>query len=185
MSNTDPRTLQEAIRYFSDANNCLSYLAARRWPNGVVCPTCGRKDVSFVTARRVWQCKTRHPKAQFSVKVGTVFEDSPLGLDKWLPAVWMIANCKNGISSYELARDLGVTQKTGWFMLHRIRLAMQESGGKLRGVVEVDETFIGGKARNMHAAKRRAKIHGTGGTDKAIAMRRTPLRRSWVGDLHR
>src|SRR6266545_5375974 len=143
MSNAEPRTLQEAIRYFSDPDNCLNYLAARRWPNGVICPTCGRKDVSLVAARRVWQCKTRHPKAQFSVKVGTVFEDSPLGLDKWLPAIWLIANCKNRISSYGLARGLGVTQKTGWFMLHRIRLAMQESGGMMSGQIEVDETYIG------------------------------------------
>ena len=170
MGNTEPRTLQEAIRYFSDPDNCLNYLVSRRWPDGVVCPTCGRKDVSFVAVRRVWQCKTRHPKSQFSVKVGTVFEDSPLGLDKWLPAIWLIANCKNGISSYELARDLGVTQKTGWFMLHRIRLAMQESGGKLRGEVEVDETFIGGKARNMHESKKREKIHGRGPKDKVIAL---------------
>jgi transposase-like protein len=126
--------------------------------------------VTFVPARRVWQCKTRHPKSQFSVKVGTVFEDSPLGLDKWLPAAWLICNCKNGISSYEIARDLGVTQKTAWFMLHRIRLAMQDSGGKLSGEIEVDETFIGGKARNMHASKRREKIHGRGPQDKAIAF---------------
>src|SRR5262249_15176813 len=128
-------------------------------------------DVTFVPARRVWQCKTRHPKCQFSVKVGTVFEDSPLGLDKWLPAAWMIANCKNGISSYEIHRALGVTQKTAWFMLHRIRLAMQDTnGGKLSGHVEVDESFIGGKARNMHAAKRKEKITARGGKDKAIAM---------------
>ncbi len=172
MSNAEPRTLQEAIRYFSDPDNCLNYLAARRWPNGVVCPTCGRKDVSFVAARRVWQCKTRHPKAQFSVKVGTVFEDSPLGLDKWLPAIWLIANCKNGISSYELARDLGVTQKTGWFMLHRIRLAMQESGGMMSGQIEVDETYIGGKARNMHASKRSKKVtaHGVKGKAAVFGM---------------
>src|ERR1700730_4676550 len=166
----EPRTLQEAIKHFANPDNCVAYLVTRRWRNGVVCPTCGSKEVSYVPARRVWQCKTRHPKCQFSVKVGTIFEDSPLGLDKWLPAVWMIANCKNGISSYELARGLGVTQKTGWFMLHRIRLAMQESGGKLSGNVEVDETFIGGKARNMHASKRRAKIHGRGPGDEAIVL---------------
>jgi len=165
-----PKTLQAAIIYFADADNCLSYIAARRWPNGVACPTCGRKDVSFVAARRVWQCKTRHPKSQFSVKVGTVFEDSPLGLDKWLPVVWMVANCKNGVSSYEIHRAIGVTQKTAWFMLHRIRLAMQDSGGKLNGEVEIDETFIGGKARNMHASKRKKNIHGRGPTDKAIAL---------------
>lgn len=168
---TEPRTLQEAILYFSNADNCLNFLAARRWKTGVVCPTCGRKDVTFVPARRVWQCKTRHPKCQFSVKVGTIFEDSPIGLDKWLSAFWMIGSCKNGISSYELMRDLGVTQKTAWFMLHRVRLAMQEThGGKLSGKIEVDETFIGGKARNMHSAKRKEKIQGRGVSGKAVVM---------------
>lgn len=127
----EPKTLAEAIRYFSDADNCLTYLVARRWPNGVVCPTCGRSDVSFVPSRRLWQCKTRHPKAQFSVKTGTILEDSPLGLDKWLPVMWMVANCKNGVSSWEIHRSLGVTQKTAWFMLHRIRLGMQ-SDSKLK-----------------------------------------------------
>src|SRR5574340_854694 len=147
-----PQTLTDAVVYFSDQNNCLNYLASRRWPNGVTCPTCGSKDVGFIASRRIWQCKTRHPKAQFSVKTGTIFEDSPLGLDKWLPAVWMIASNRNGISSWELSRALGVTQKTAWFMLHRIRLAMQDErrGGKLGGEVEVDESYIGGKARHMH-----------------------------------
>src|SRR5690348_14846655 len=164
---TEPKTLQDAIVYFANPDNCVAYLVARRWPNGVSCPTCGRKDVAFVPSRRLWQCKTRHPKAQFSVKTGTLLEDSPLGLDKWLPVMWMVANCKNGVSSWEIHRSLGVTQKTAWFMLHRIRLAMQGSdGGKLSGEVEVDETFIGGKARNMHPDKRRQKITGTGGKDK-------------------
>src|SRR5215212_3167483 len=143
MSSGEPKTLQQAIIYFADADNCLNYLVARRWPNGVACPNCGRTDVTFIAARRVWQCKARHPKAQFSVKVGTIFEDSPLSLSKWLPAVWMITNCKNGVSSWEIHRAIGVTQKTAWFMLHRIRLAMQEDCGGLRcGEVEVDETFI-------------------------------------------
>lgn len=157
MGNTEPKTLQQAIVYFSNPDNCIAYLSARRWPAGVVkCPNCGSENVTFMASRRVWQCKARHSKAQFSIKVGTIFEDSPLGLDKWLPAIWMIAGCKNGISSYEIHRALGVTQKTAWFMLHRIRLAMQdEDGGKLSGEVEVDETFIGGKSRNMH--KRNAK----------------------------
>ena len=167
----EPTTLREAIVYFSDPNNCLNYLVARRWRKGVVCPTCGSKDVSFVPSRRLWQCKTRHPKSQFSIKVGTIFEDSPLGLNKWLPTVWMITNCKNGISSWEIHRAIGVTQKTAWFMLHRVRLAMQGNrGGKLGGEVEVDETFIGGKSRNMHKNKRAEKIHGTGGADKAIVF---------------
>lgn len=169
-SERDPKTLREAIVYFANPDNCLHYIAVRRWPDGVICPTCGSKEVTFVPARRVWQCKVRHPRYQFSVKVGTIFEDSPLGLDKWLMAMWMIANCKNGVSSWEIHRSIGITQKCAWHMLHRIRLAMQESGGMLCGEVEVDETFIGGKARNMHKAKRREKITGTGGHDKAIAF---------------
>jgi len=167
---TLPKTLQEAIVYFADADNCMNYLVARRWPNGVACPTCGRHDVTFIAKRRVWQCKTRHPKAQFSVKVGTIFEDSALPLSKWLAAIWMVTNCKNGVSSWEIHRSLGITQKCAWHMLHRIRLAMQDGDGKLSGEVAVDETFIGGKARNMHASKRRAKIHDTGGTDKAMVV---------------
>ena len=147
-----PKTLVDAIRYFEVPENCREYLVSRRWPNGVTCPTCGSKAVYFDTSRNGWECKTRHPKRKFTLKTGTVFEDSALGLDKWLPAVWMIANMKNGVSSHELARAIGVTQKTAWFMLQRIRLAMQDdwSGGKLGGEVEVDETYIGGKARNMH-----------------------------------
>src|SRR5258708_1869238 len=156
---SEPKTLQDAIIYFANADNCVAYLVARRWPNGVVCPSCGRTDVSYVPVRRVWQCKTRHPKAQFSIKVGTIFEDSPISLDKWLLAMWMLANCKNGISSYEISRATGITQKSTWFMLQRIRLALQgEDGGKLGGDVEVDETFIGGKARNMHGDVKGRKI---------------------------
>ncbi len=154
---SEPKTLTDAVRYFTNPDNCLDYLAVRRWPDGVTCPTCGRADVTFVPSRRVWQCKTRHPKAQFSIKTGTILEDSPLGLEKWLPVMWMVANCKNGVSSWEIHRSLGVTQKTAWFMLHRIRLGMQDTfggGGTLSGQVEVDETFIGGKARNVHKSKR-------------------------------
>jgi len=166
----EPKTLQEAILYFSDPDRCLDYLVARRWPNGVVCPTCGRTDARFLANQRKWQCKSVHHHRQFSVKVGTIFEDSPIPLEKWLPAVWVIVNCKNGISSYEVGRDLGVTQKTAWFMLHRIRLAMQTSSfvklGGNGGEVEVDETFIGGKARNMHLSKRKRRITGTGVWDK-------------------
>src|SRR6266403_1250403 len=152
----EPKTLQEAIIYFSNPDNCLAYIVARRWPNGVVCPNCGSDKVSFVPSRRVWQCKTRHPRAQFSVKVGTIFEDSPIGLDKWLCAMWLLVNCKNGISSCEMARDLGITQKSAWFLDHRIRFALYSgSFEKMSGHVEADETFIGGKARNMHVAQRR------------------------------
>src|SRR5216684_3542794 len=155
----EPKTLQEAIIYFADADRCLDYLALRRWPDGMpVCPVCGRKDAKFLASQRKWQCKSVHHHRQFSIKIGTIFEDSPIPLEKWLPAVWVIVNCKNGISSYEVARDLGVTQKTAWFMLHRIRKAMQNSSfmkmGGGGGEVEVDETFIGGKARNMHKSKR-------------------------------
>lgn len=169
----EPQSLQEAILFFSNPENCISYLVARRpeWANGVVCPVCGGDKVSFLKNHFRWQCSARHPKRQFSVKVGTIFEDSPLGLDKWLPCMWMILNCKNGVSSCEIARALNVTQKTAWFMLHRIRLAQQsKSGGKLSGEVEIDETFIGGKARNMHASKRSRVITGTGGKDKTIVM---------------
>ena len=139
------KTLQDAIIYFSDPDNCLQYMVARRWPHGVSCPTCGSADVRFLANQQRWECKENHPRKQFSVKVGTIFEESPLGLDKWLPAFWMIVNAKNGISSCELGRALGVTQKTAWFMLHRIRLAVQDgSMCGFAGNVEVDETFIGG-----------------------------------------
>src|SRR5436190_8894581 len=124
---SNPRTLTEAIRYFSDFNNCRDYMVPRRWVNGVVtCPVCGGASVYFDASRKGWECKTRHPKRKFTLKTGTVFEDSPLGLDKWLPCVWMIVNMKNGVSSHEIKRALGVTQKTAWFMLHRVRLAMQD-----------------------------------------------------------
>src|SRR4051794_40990779 len=170
---TAPKTLQEAILYFSDPDNCLAYMMVHRWPNGVVtCPTCGSPKVSFLANQRRWQCSTKHPKRQFSVKVGTIFEDSPLGLDKWLPAAWFVINCKNGVSSYEIHRDLGVTQKTAWFMLHRIRLAMQDDDGEqLSGEIEADETFVGGKVKNMHRRSRR-KIEATNGDNwgKAVVL---------------
>jgi transposase-like protein len=167
-----PRTLQEAILYFSEPDNCLNFIVAQRWPDGVSCPTCGRKDVVFLANRRKWQCKTVHHHRQFSVKVGTIFEDSPIGLDKWLAAMWMVCNDKNGISSYEIHRALGVTQKSAWFMAHRIRLALQNGGimGKLQGHVEVDETFIGGKARNMHKSRRDRMITGRGTKGKTVIM---------------
>lgn len=166
-----PKTLLEAIRYFADLDVATEFTARLRWPDGPVCPKCGVLDEKhyYLKTRRVWKC--RACKKQFSVKVGTIFEDSAIGLDKWLPAVWLIANCKNGISSYELAKDLGVTQKTGWFMLHRIRLAMQTGTfEKLSGQVEADETFIGGKARNMHKSKRKEKITGRGSSGKVAVM---------------
>jgi hypothetical protein len=170
----EPKTLQAAIQYFANPDNCLKALVARRWPDGVViCPTCGSKEVRFLSTRRLWECKGKHVRKQFSIKVGTIFEDSPLGLDKWLCAMWLLVNCKNGISSYEVSRDLGVSQKSAWHMMHRIRLAMQDdlTGGKLAGEIEVDETFIGGKARNMHKNdKRRKNLKGGGSAGKAIVL---------------
>ncbi len=167
-----PKTLQQAIIYFSDPKNCLNYLASKRWPDGVICPTCGRKDVTFLEKQNKWQCKSAHKQRQFSAKVGTIFEDSPLGLDKWLAAVWMIVNCKNGISSYEISRALGVTQKTAWFMDHRIRLAMQTGSfmKQMSGQVEVDETFIGGKARNMHRSVKARRLKGATGFEGKMAV---------------
>ncbi len=167
----EPTTLVEAIRHFSDPAACLDFMVRLRWPSGITCPTCESREVRFLSTRGLWECKVKHRKRQFSVKVGTIFEDSPIGLDKWLPAIWMIANAKNGISSYEIARSFGITQKTAWFMLHRIRLAMQTSSfQKFSGQIEVDETFIGGKARFMHKDRRAIRIKGTGGKDKTAVI---------------
>ena len=154
----EPKSLQEAILYFANPDNCLQYLAARRWRDGVVrCPNCGSDKVAFIPTRRLWECKSKHPKRQFSAKVGTVMEDSPIKLDKWLLAMWMLANCKNGVSSWELHRTIRVTQKSAWFMLHRLRYALQDETvtklGYTGGPVEVDETFVGGKIANMHKSR--------------------------------
>ena len=163
-TNVLPKTLQEAVQHFLKPEVCRAFVAEIRWPDGPCCPGCGSKNVRFLAMRGLWECKTRHAKRQFSVKVGTIFEDSPISLSKWLTAVWIIANAKNGVSSYEIARSIGVTQKTGWFMLHRIRLAMQSGTFvKLSGEVEVDETFIAGRARFMHKDRRDATIKGRGG----------------------
>lgn len=162
--NDAPQTLTEAIRFFADEDTCLQFMIQLRWPNGVTCPTCGSGAVSFISTRRVWKCRNKHDRQQFSIKVGTVFEDSPISLTKWLPAIWLLTSCKNGISSYELHRALKVTQKTAWFMLHRIRLAMQSGTfEKLSGQVEVDETYIGGKARNMHKERKDRILQGKRG----------------------
>lgn len=171
--NEQPKTLLEAIRYFSDLEVATQHVAATRWPNGPVCPACGVVDKShyYLKSRRVWKCRASACKKQFSVKVGTIFEDSAVGLDKWLAAMWMLANSKNGVSSCEIHRSIGVTQKTAWFMLQRIRLAMQQGSlEKLEGHVEADETFIGGKARNMHKDKRKEKIAGRGASGKVAVM---------------
>src|SRR5579871_3411837 len=162
----EPSTLQEAIVYFSNPDNCREYMVPRRWADGVTCPRCGSKAVKFQAKYNRWQCAVHHDRRQFTLKTGTIMEDSPLGLDKWLTAMWLVASNRNGVSSWELHRALKVTQKSAWFMLHRIRLAMQdeETGGKLGGEVEVDETWIGGKARNMHKARKQRAMEGkTGG----------------------
>ena len=156
-TDTPPKTLVEAVRYFAVPENCLSYLVATRWPGGVSCPHCHSQGVYFDKTRMGWICKSQHPKRKFSLKTGTIFEDSPIGLDKWLPAVWIIAGAKNGISSHELARALGVTQKTAWFMLHRIRnaaMTKEFNTPPLTGTVEMDECYVGPNPRFQHADKR-------------------------------
>ena len=174
-----PKTLQQAVQYFGDPNNCVDYMANKRWPDGVVtCPTCGRKDVSFLSNQRKWQCNSAHAKRQFSAKVGTIFEDSPIPLEKWLVVVWMVCNCKNGVSSYEIAKAIGVTQKTGWFMLHRIRFGLSAkrkfgAQGKLGGPnneVECDEAWIGGKVANMHKERRARYQTADSNWGKVIVM---------------
>src|SRR5215207_10728307 len=155
-----PKTLVEAIRYFADLDVAHAFFADARWPDGVVCcPHCGDVNVKYMPTYRRWECKNKHPKRQFTVKVGTIMEDSPMGLDKWAVAFWLEANAKNSISSYEVHRALGITQKSAWFMQHRIRLAMQSGsfekmGGNGSNGVEADETFVGGLARNMHRSRR-------------------------------
>src|ERR1039458_9291119 len=167
-----PDTLRDAIIWFSDFEHCRQFMVSLRWADGVVkCPQCGSDHVTYLAKNRIWKCYAKHERPTFTLKNGTIFEDSPIPLEKWLTAAWMIIGCKNGISSYEIHRGLGVTQKTAWFMLHRIRLAMQETGfNKLGGEVEVDETFIGGKARNMHKDKRAETITGRGPQGKEIVF---------------
>lgn len=169
-TNQEPTTLLEAVRYFSDPERSFNFVKGLRWPDGkVACPRCGCLDPTFVSTRRIWKC--RGCRKQFSLKVGTIFEDSPLGWEKWLPAVWLLANAKNSVSSHELARSLGVTQKTAWFVLHRIRDAMATGTfQRMSGITEVDDTFIGGLAKNMHHTVRRQRITGTGGVDKMVVQ---------------
>ena len=166
---TTPQTLMQAVKHFADPDICHEFVASLRWPEGVACPYCQSKNIGHIKSRRMFQCIDC--RKQFSVKVGSIFEDSPLGLDKWLCAIWMVANCKNGISSYEVHRDLGITQKSAWHMLHRIRLAMDaNSFENASGTVEVDETFVGGKAKNMHRSQRDRRIKGTGHAGKVIVL---------------
>jgi transposase-like protein len=162
-----PKTLQGTIRYFAEFENCKAFMVSLRWPDGTVkCPRCGSDRVFWIEKERVWKCYGKHDHAKFSLKTGTVMEDSPISIDKWLTALWLVVNCKNGISSCEVARQLGVTQKSAWFMDHRIRMSLHSGSiERVSGHVEADETFIGGKARNMHIAERKRRITGTGGKD--------------------
>src|ERR1700674_4544167 len=162
--------LMRAIRHYSNPLTCIEEVASVKWPKGEpICPRCGSKRNSFLKTRLMWKCS--ECKKQYSVKVGTIFEDSAVGLDKWLSAIWMLANCKNGVSSYEIGRALEVTQKTAWFMLHRIRFAQHHGTiNKMTGTVEADETFIGGAALFMHKHKREEKIKGRGPMGKAIVF---------------
>ena len=170
-SERTPVTLADAIVYFADQDNAIRFLAELRWPDGVKCPHCGADDPGFLSTRRIWKCRAKGCRKQFSIKVGTIFEDSPLGLDKWLPALWMLANSKNGVSSYEVARALHVTQKTAWFMLGRIRAAMAaESFTHFDGEVEMDESFLGGKYKNMHLSKRKRLGKGQGPRNTKVGV---------------
>ena len=168
-----PKTLVQAVRYFSDLDVAHDFFTQARWPDGVICcPRCGSTEVKYLGNKyRRWECKSKHPRRQFTVKVGTIMEDSPLGLDKWAVAFWLEANAKNSISSYEVHRALGITQKSAWFMQHRIRLAMQDQvGSKLSGEVEADECFVGGIRGNMHKDRQFASRLGPGGAGKACIM---------------
>jgi transposase-like protein len=172
-----PKTLQQAIQYFSDYENCRQFMVSVRWLDGVVCcPRCGSDKVTYLEKARVYKCKTTHKQQKFSLKTGTVFEDSPIALEKWLPALWLVVSCKNGVSSYEIHRALGVTQKTAWFMLHRIRVALRTAsfmgrlGGEGFGPVEVDETFIGGHKKFMHKEKQVRYEKRGGASGKTIVQ---------------
>src|SRR5271170_5046881 len=171
--NSAPKTLQEAILHFANFENCKAFMVGLRWPDGVVkCPRCGAEKVTWLAKPRVWKCYAKHESPTFTLKTGTIFEDSAIAIEKWLPAVWLLVTCKNGISSYEVSRDLGISQKSAWHMMHRIRFALHHGSfdKMLSGQVEADETFIGGKARNMHIAQRRRRITGTGGKDKTPVL---------------
>jgi transposase-like protein len=179
-----PNTLQQAVKYFSDEQVCIDTVAAMRWPAGKpVCPACEHTDHYYLKTQKRWKCK--ECGRQFSVKLNTIFEDSPISLDKWLIALWMLVNCKNGISSYEVSRNLGLTQKSAWFVLQRLRLALKDGdvskfGGE-GSVVEVDETYVGQKARNMHKSKKirlnqaRGEIRNPHGTVSSRYMGKTPV----------
>jgi len=167
----EPKTLQSAILYFADPKNCREYLVARRWPDGIVCPKCGSSNVLFMEKYNRWNCREKHPSPQFTLKTGTAMEDSPIGLDKWLTAMWMVVNCKNGVSSYEISRTLGITQKSAWFLDHRIRLMLghtpaEKMGGEGSGPCEVDEAYVGGAPKNWHLSKRAKRVRFTPAGEK-------------------
>ncbi len=171
----EPKTLKSAIEYFADPKNVHSYMVTRRWPDGVECPRCGSKNVKFSEKYNRWQCGSHHERRQFTLKTGTIFEDSAIGLDKWLVALWLLVNSKNGISSHEVARSIGVTQKSAWFVMHRLREILERPddstklGGKDGGAVEADETYVGGVPRNMHKDRRaRYNAQRQGGAGKAV-----------------
>jgi len=170
-----PKNLLAASRYFADPDVCVELVAAMRWPDGVTCPHCESKKVSYLKTRRIWKCMAKECHKQFSVKTFSVFEDSPIPLDKWLTALWLIVNCKNGISSWEIHRSLGVTQKTAWFMLHRVRLALKsnswEKMGSTGAPVEVDEAFIGGDPKNWHLSKRASRKRFAEPDQKALSIK--------------
>jgi transposase-like protein len=170
-----PATLRDAVIWFADFAHCREFMTQLRWSDGIVkCPRCGAEKVSWLAKARVWKCYAKHERPTFTLKTGTIFEDSPIPLEKWLTAAWLIISCKNGVSSYEIHRALGVTQKSAWFMLHRIRLAMRESGfNKIGGPdkeVEADETFVGGKAKNMHRRSKRWSEVTRGGKGKTVVL---------------
>lgn len=169
----EPQTLSEAVRYYSDEQTCIDLLAALRWPSGeILCAGCGEiENTIWLANQKRWKC--RGCKKQFSVKVGTIFQDSPIDLSKWMVVVWMLANCRNGVSSYEIKRTIGVSQKCTWHMLHRIRAAMTDRTAEKLGLnapIEVDETFVGGRVRNMHRSRRVPSLNYQAGNGKAIVM---------------
>lgn len=179
IENLFPQTFHDAVKYFADPQRAMDFMVKLRWPQGVRCPRCDSDKVGFIATRKLWECKCCKTKKQFTVKVGTLMEDSPIALEKWLCAIWLMCNSKNGVSSYEIHRHLGVTQKSAWFMMHRIRLALQTgSMEKMKGQVESDETFIGGRNKFMHPGKKKRISGWTGKTPVQGLLERTTSERA-------